>query len=71
MEAARWVSWLLRFVSAGSGTLAPMRVGNGPAGNVGRETISYLVVREGTLSSDNVQPRNPLPATGGTAPEPA
>jgi predicted phage baseplate assembly protein len=45
------------------------RIGNGPAGNVGRETICYLVLRQGTLSTDEVKPRNPLPAQGGTAPE--
>jgi hypothetical protein len=46
------------------------RTGNGPAGNVGRETITYLVVREGTFSADAVLPTNPLPARGGVAPEP-
>ncbi len=45
------------------------RVGNGPAGNVGRDTINYLVLRAGTLSTDEVKPRNPLPAQGGVAPE--
>jgi hypothetical protein len=46
------------------------RVGNGPAGNTGRDTINYLVTRVGTLSADAVEPRNPLPAVGGLAPEP-
>jgi hypothetical protein len=55
---------------AGTRVRAGYRIGNGPAGNVGRETITYLVVREGTVSTDDVQPRNPLPAQGGTVPEP-
>lgn len=54
------------------GTLfqATYRIGNGPAGNVGRDTITYMVLRGTTLSGVSVQPRNPLPARGGTAPEP-
>jgi hypothetical protein len=55
----------------GGGTLfqATERIGNGPAGNVGRETITYLVIREGTLSADAIRPRNPLPARGGAPAE--
>ena len=49
---------------------ASYRLGNGPAGNVGRETITYLVLRTESLSADSVEPRNPMPAQGGTAPEP-
>jgi predicted phage baseplate assembly protein len=49
---------------------ANYRIGNGPAGNVGRETITYLVLRHETLSGVSVKPRNPLAARGGTAPEP-
>jgi predicted phage baseplate assembly protein len=56
--------------AAGTRFLARYRVGNGPAGNVGRDTIRYLVKREGTLSADAIEPRNPLPVAGGTAPEP-
>jgi predicted phage baseplate assembly protein len=48
---------------------ATYRVGNGPAGNVGYEAISGIVVRSG-LSGIELAPRNPLPATGGAAPEP-
>ena len=48
---------------------AVYRVGNGLAGNVGREAISYLVFhipgQDGIL-----RVRNPLPANGGTDPEP-
>jgi predicted phage baseplate assembly protein len=58
-----------RLPSAGTRFQAVYRIGTGPAGNVGRDTISYLVLREGTLSTDEVKPRNPLPAQGGTAPE--
>jgi hypothetical protein len=49
---------------------ASYRIGNGTTGNVGAETIQYLVLRDETVSGINIQPRNPLPATGGTAPEP-
>ncbi len=59
-----------RLPSSGTSFQAVYRVGNGPAGNVGRETISYLVLREGTLSADEVKPRNPLAAEGGTPAEP-
>jgi hypothetical protein len=48
---------------------ATYRVGNGPAGNVGRETIAFLVFRSTTVVEAKIVPRNPLPATGGTAPE--
>jgi predicted phage baseplate assembly protein len=55
-----------------AGTLfrASYRVGNGKHGNVGAETITYIVLREEKLSGPNVRPRNPLPASGGTDPEP-
>jgi len=46
------------------------RVGNGPAGNVGAETITTMVTRNQTVSGVHLRPRNPLPAQGGTAPEP-
>lgn len=46
------------------------RVGNGTAGNVGRDSISFLVLRNQAWSGFTVKPRNPLPATGGTDPEP-
>jgi hypothetical protein len=51
---------------AGARFQASYRVGNGPAGDVGHDRISYLVKREGTISGGLIQPRNPLPATGGT-----
>lgn len=55
-----------------AGTLfrARYRVGNGIAGNVGAETIRYLVLRGTSFSGINIVPRNPLAACGGTEPEP-
>lgn len=54
---------------AGTEFRADYRVGIGPAGNVGAETISHAVLRRGELSGITLQPRNPLRAEGGTAPE--
>lgn len=48
---------------------ATYRTGNGPAGNIGAETISHVVFRQ-LVSGVDLQARNPLPAVGGTAPEP-
>ena len=47
---------------------ADYRVGNGPAGNIGAETIAYVVLDQ-PISGIQLTPRNPLPAVGGTAPE--
>jgi predicted phage baseplate assembly protein len=53
----------------GSVLTARYRVGNGPAGNVGRDAISRIVLR--TIKGAPVaRVRNPLPALGGTDPEP-
>lgn len=49
---------------------AAYRVGNGLAGNVGSETITHIVFHHTKLDGVLLQPRNPLPASGGTAPEP-
>jgi len=49
---------------------AQYRVGNGKAGNVGAETITYIVLRNETISGAGIEPRNPMPACGGTDPEP-
>jgi predicted phage baseplate assembly protein len=46
------------------------RVGNGARGNVGAEAISRIVFWHGLESGGNRRVRNPLPAQGGTAPEP-
>lgn len=48
---------------------ADYRVGNGPAGNVGADSISHLITRNSLLSGGITNIRNPLPARGGTAPE--
>ncbi|MFO0699085.1 MAG: putative baseplate assembly protein [Nitrospira sp.] len=48
---------------------AMYRVGNGPSGNVGAETIHHLVTRGTSLSGGIVTIRNPLAARGGTVPE--
>jgi hypothetical protein len=53
---------------AGDFFRAASRIGNGSAGNVGRDSIVWLALKSGLLSAD-VQPRNPLPASGGTDPE--
>jgi hypothetical protein len=59
-----------RMPEAGTAFEAAYRVGNGPAGNVDAETISYLVFRTPTdTGGRKLIPRNPLPAIGGTAPE--
>jgi hypothetical protein len=46
---------------------ATYRVGNGPDGNVGAETIRYLVFTNNLIAGLTVC--NPFPARGGTAPE--
>ncbi len=53
-----------------SGFEAVYRVGNGRAGNVGADTIRYLIFRHNESSGVSLKPRNPLPARGGTEPEP-
>lgn len=49
---------------------ARYRIGNGTPGNVGAGAISILVHKESNLSNDISRVWNPLPAAGGTAPEP-
>lgn len=53
---------------AGEHFLASYRIGGGLAGNVGAETITHLVYRRHKLDGIR-RVRNPLPATGGIAPE--
>jgi len=48
---------------------ATYRVGNGCSGNVGADTIRHLVFRD-KVSGPLLEPRNPLPARGGSEPEP-
>jgi baseplate J-like protein len=59
-----------RAPTAGSTFPARYRVGNGAQGNVGAEAISRLVLRDTTLHGVSISVRNPLPAQGGTDPEP-
>ncbi|MFI9344342.1 putative baseplate assembly protein [Streptomyces sp. NPDC052773] len=54
----------------GSRLTARYRIGGGTAGNVGAEAINHLVVQDGAEELSAAVVRNPLPATGGTAPEP-
>ncbi|MFF3328189.1 putative baseplate assembly protein [Streptomyces sp. NPDC002888] len=58
-----------RAVSPGQEFRARPRVGNGPAGNTGADTVVHVVVGAATDALVTAV-RNPLPATGGTAPEP-
>ncbi|MES2311567.1 MAG: putative baseplate assembly protein [Pseudomonadota bacterium] len=53
---------------AGDFFRARTRLGNGPAGNVGRESIVWLALTSGDQPPGLV-PRNPLPASGGMAAE--
>jgi hypothetical protein len=48
---------------------AAYRMGNGLAGNVGAEAIRHIATRE-RLSGVVLEPRNPLPARGGSEAEP-
>ncbi|MEU7469976.1 putative baseplate assembly protein [Streptomyces sp. NPDC044984] len=54
----------------GARLAARYRIGGGTAGNVGAEAVNHLVVQDGTEKPPAVVVRNPLPATGGTDPEP-
>ncbi|WP_448265586.1 putative baseplate assembly protein [Nostoc sp. DSM 114159] len=57
---------------------ATYRVGNGLAGNISAEAISYIVfhnelqneLHNELISGSTLQPHQPFPAQGGTAPEP-
>ena len=53
---------------AGDFFRALSRLGNGTAGNVGRDSIVWLALKSDVPPAD-VQARNPLPASGGTAAE--
>lgn len=59
-----------RIPDAGMTFQAVYRVGNGPSGNVGAEAISHIVFSSNLPGGIDICPRNPLPAAGGTAPEP-
>jgi len=55
--------------AVGTAFAARYRIGNGVDGNVGAESIT-LAVTEDVVSGVALSPRNPLPARGGTPPEP-
>ncbi|WP_128429732.1 putative baseplate assembly protein [Streptomyces cyaneus] len=54
----------------GSTLRAVYRVGNGSAGNAGSEAVNRIAHRDGGLAGLVTRVRNPVPATGGTDPEP-
>jgi len=56
--------------AAGTRFDARYGLGNGPAGNVGAETIRLIVFRQTLDAGGTLQVRNPLAAAGGTPPEP-
>lgn len=58
--------------SPGAGMVfhARYRIGNGPVGNVGAESLVTLVTRTISLSGAVRSVRNPMPAAGGIAPQP-
>lgn len=49
---------------------ARYRIGNGPTGNIGAETIAHIVFRDNKPEGITLTPRNPFAAVGGTLPEP-
>jgi predicted phage baseplate assembly protein len=55
---------------AGGELRASYRVGNGTAGNVGAAAINHLVLCGDGALAEVLTVRNPLPAVGGTDPEP-
>ena len=54
---------------AGMAFVPRYRVGNGAAGNVGRGSIAYMVLRKERWSGPMGAPANPMPAEGGIAAE--
>jgi hypothetical protein len=48
-----------------SAPVATYRTGGGTAGNVGREAIGLLVLRDGTIDGAEITLRNPIAASGG------
>jgi hypothetical protein len=56
--------------SAGTAFRASYRLGNGPIGNVGPESITQIVFRTSCPSGVSIRARNPMSAVGGTDPEP-
>ena len=59
-----------RAPSAGAAFVATYRIGTGRAGNVGARALGRLVRPSGMMPGQVVRVWNPLPAAGGTDPEP-
>lgn len=59
-----------RFPDAETLFQAQYRIGNGTVGNVGAESITYIVFRNNLPNGIDIVLRNPFPAIGGTNPEP-
>jgi hypothetical protein len=59
-----------RAPEAGQSFRAAYRSGSGPLGNVAAEAISQIVFRNNYPDGAAIAVRNPLPAAGGTGPEP-
>lgn len=55
---------------AGTVFFAKYRIGNGIASNVGAESITRLVLNDSLFDGGSITVRNPLPAIGGSDPEP-
>ena len=55
---------------AGMEFRASYRVGNGTAGNVGQDTITYVVSDDAKANAGSLKPDNPMAAEGGVDPEP-
>lgn len=54
-----------RAPEVGRAPIATYRTGSGAAGNVGREAIGLMVLRNGTIDGAAITVRNPLAASGG------
>ncbi|MET0309926.1 MAG: putative baseplate assembly protein [Sphingomonas sp.] len=55
-----------RVLDVGAAPVAAYRNGGGTAGNVGREAIGLLVIRDGIIDGADITVRNPIAASGGT-----
>lgn len=56
--------------TAGSEFTATYRIGNGESGNIGAETLAFVVLRQSTESGIYLEPRQLFAAVGGSNPEP-
>lgn len=54
---------------AGTRFRAVYRVGSGPSGNMGADTLDWLVTSDWPVRLGSAEVTNPIPAVGGTAPE--